>query len=292
MKFLSPFGPRIAILKIPSNLLEKLNHEVESIIKNKKRSKSNDYSKKLVGQVQQELELKNKFIKKHLKNFVSKSVNQYLKKNLNKKAKKLEKENEKKKVDDIPENKRLKMLMADDAPNLETPEIVSVQEPHKDFIFNDDQFFTNAIVEGWVKKLKTYFPNTGDDYHWLIVMLWRGVGVYVEGLPDSYLRLVQMLASSKKLAVVFSDNSLVFGVSMPFRTTIILRDVMTEDTLDSMMYHQMAGRAGRRGLDKEGNVIFAGYSWNRIKELSVSSFPIVEGSDTLIWTTDIAKKIS
>ena len=87
MKFLSPFGPRIAILKIPSNLLEKLNHEVESIIKNKKKSKSNDYSKKLVGQVQQELELKNKFIKKHLKNFVSKSVNQYLKKNLNKKSK-------------------------------------------------------------------------------------------------------------------------------------------------------------------------------------------------------------
>ena len=29
MKVLSPFGPRIAILKIPSNLLEKLNHEVQ-----------------------------------------------------------------------------------------------------------------------------------------------------------------------------------------------------------------------------------------------------------------------
>ena len=209
----------------------------------------------------------------------------------NKKAKKIEKDNDKKKVDDIPENKRLKMLMSDKASELEAPEIVSVQEPHKDFIFNEDQFFTGAIVEGWAKKLKTYFPNTGDEYHWLIVMLWRGVGIYVEGLPDSYLRLVQMLASSKKLAVVFSDNSLVFGVSMPFRTTIILRDFMTDDTLDSMMYHQMAGRAGRRGLDKEGNVIFAGYSWNRIKELSVSSFPIVKGSDTLIWTTDIANNI-
>jgi hypothetical protein len=209
----------------------------------------------------------------------------------NKKAKKVEKENEKKKVDEIPENKRLKMLMSGDVSSLDAPEMMSVQEPHTDFIFNEDQFFTGAIVEGWVKKLKIYFPNTGDDYHWLIVMLWRGVGVYVQGLPDSYLRLVQMLASSKKLAVVFSDNSLVFGVSMPFRTTIILRDSITEDTLDSMMYHQMAGRAGRRGLDKEGNVIFAGYSWNRIKELSISSFPIVEGSDTLIWSTDIARSI-
>ena len=87
MKFLSPFGPRIAIVKIPLSLLEKINHEVESIILDKKKSISYDYSKKLVGQVQQEIELKNKFIKKNLKNFISKSINQYLKKNLNKKSK-------------------------------------------------------------------------------------------------------------------------------------------------------------------------------------------------------------
>ena len=87
MKFLSPFGPRIAIVKIPLSLLEKINHEVESIILDKKKSISYDYSKKLVGQVQQEIELKNKFIKKNLKNFISKSINQYLKKSLNKKSK-------------------------------------------------------------------------------------------------------------------------------------------------------------------------------------------------------------
>ena len=210
----------------------------------------------------------------------------------NKIAKKKEKENEKKKIEEIGDNKRHKMMMAESSNILNEPEYVCMQEPHRDFIFNDDQFFTGAIVEEWVKKLKTFFPNNGNDYHWLIVMLWRGIGVYVKGLPDSYLRLVQMLASTKKLAVVFSDTSLVFGVSMPFRTTIILRDVMTEDVLDPMMYHQMAGRAGRRGLDKEGNVIFAGYSWNRIKELSVSAFPIIEGTDTMVWSSNLANSIS
>ena len=80
MKVLSPFGPKIAVIKIPLNLVKKINDEVESIIKDKKKSKSNDYSKKLVGQVEQEIELKNKFIKKNLKGFISKSVNQYLKK--------------------------------------------------------------------------------------------------------------------------------------------------------------------------------------------------------------------
>ena len=70
MKVLSPFGPKIAVIKIPSNLVKKINDEVESIIKDKKKSKANDYSKKLVGQVEQEIELKNKFIKKNLKSFI------------------------------------------------------------------------------------------------------------------------------------------------------------------------------------------------------------------------------
>merc|ERR1711871_1342818 len=209
-----------------------------------------------------------------------------------KKSKKVAKEHEKMKVDDIPENKKHKMLMKADAPDLEMPDVVPIQEPHADFVFNEDQFFTGAVVEEWAKDLKKYFPNTGDDYHWLIIMLWRGVGVYVKGLPDPYLRLVQSLASAKKLAVVFSDRQLVFGVSMPFRTTVILRDVLIEDTLDSMMYHQMAGRAGRRGLDKEGNVIFANYSWDRINELSISSFPVVQGADTMVYSIDMAKKIA
>ena len=80
MKVLSPFGPKIAVIKIPQNLVKKINDEVENITKDKKKSKQNDYSKKLVGQVEQEIQLRNKFIKKYLKYFISKSVNKYLKK--------------------------------------------------------------------------------------------------------------------------------------------------------------------------------------------------------------------
>ena len=87
MKVLSPFGPKIAVIKIPQNLVKKINDEVENITKDKKKSKQNDYSKKLVGQVEQEIQLRNKFIKKYLKYFISKSVNKYLKKNINKKSK-------------------------------------------------------------------------------------------------------------------------------------------------------------------------------------------------------------
>ena len=89
MKILSPFGPKIAIVKIPFNIIKKINHEVENIIRDKKKLKNNDYSNKLVGQVEQEIELKNKFIKKNLRSFISKSINQYIKKTINKKPKKI-----------------------------------------------------------------------------------------------------------------------------------------------------------------------------------------------------------
>ena len=170
--------------------------------------------------------------------------------------------------------------------------VQSIQEPHADFNLNSNQYFTEGTLEGWLYDLKKYFPNTGDYYHFIIKLLWRGVGVYAKGLPDPYLRLVQSLACQKQLAIVFSDQSLVFGVSMPFRTVIVIRDEKLEDDLDPMMFHQMSGRAGRRGLDKEGHVVFAGYSWNRIKELSISEAPVVKGVSNAIYTIPHANQLS
>jgi len=168
----------------------------------------------------------------------------------------------------------------------------NISAPHNDFIYNKDDKFTDIEIKDWADKFKMYFPCINGDYHYLIRLLWRGIGVYVNGLPDGYLRLVQKLASQKKLAIVFSDSSLVFGISMPFRSSVIYKNDTIEDNLDSMLYHQMAGRAGRRGLDKEGNVIFVGYSWARIKELSISSIPNIEGMNRLLWSFVQATNIS
>ncbi len=178
------------------------------------------------------------------------------------------------------------------ASSVEAIEVTALQEPHIDFIFNHQQCFSESIVEGWVWDLKKYFPNTGEYYHFLIKLLWRGVGVYAKGLPDPYLRLVQTLACQKQLGIVFSDQSLVFGVSMPFRTVVVVRDEKIEDDLDAMLFQQMSGRAGRRGLDKEGNVVFAGYSWARIKELSISEPPTIIGSANSIQTIPHGNKLS
>ena len=71
MKVLSPFGPKIAIIKIPKNIVNKINQEVDKILGDKKKLKKSDYSKKLVGQVKQEIKLDNKFVKNNILKFIS-----------------------------------------------------------------------------------------------------------------------------------------------------------------------------------------------------------------------------
>ena len=87
MKLINPFGPKIAVIKIPNNLIKKINNEFEKTLSSQKLVNKRDYSKKLVGQVSQEIELSKKFIDKNLKKYVQKSINQYLLKSIKKKTK-------------------------------------------------------------------------------------------------------------------------------------------------------------------------------------------------------------
>ncbi len=89
MKLLSPFGPKIAIIKIPKIIINKINHEVDKILNNKKRLRKSDYSNKLVGQVQQEIQLDKKFIQKNLLKFIGIHVKKYIKKCTKKNVKKI-----------------------------------------------------------------------------------------------------------------------------------------------------------------------------------------------------------
>ena len=89
MKVLSPFGPKIAIIKIPKSIVNKINREVDKILNSKERSRKSDYSNKLVGQVKQEIRLDSKFIQKNLLKFIGTNVKKYIKKCTKKDTKKI-----------------------------------------------------------------------------------------------------------------------------------------------------------------------------------------------------------
>ena len=85
MKIQSPFGPKIAIVKIPKKIVSKINKEVDNILQNKTKTKKSDYSKKLVGEVKQELALSKTFVNKYLINFLKNNIKNFIKKSSNKK---------------------------------------------------------------------------------------------------------------------------------------------------------------------------------------------------------------
>ena len=85
MKIQSPFGPKIAIVKIPKKIVSKINKEVDNILQNKTKTKKSDYSKKLVGEVKQELALSKTFVNKYLINFLRNNIKNFIKKSSNKK---------------------------------------------------------------------------------------------------------------------------------------------------------------------------------------------------------------
>jgi len=115
-----------------------------------------------------------------------------------------------------------------------------------------------------------------DINHALIRGLRRGIAIYTNEVGFAcYRRQVQMLAQKGRLAVVFSDDALAYGVNMPFRSCIFCGDM--GDELTPLIAQQMQGRAGRRGLDVQGNVIYLGMEWSYIENLMLGQISHVTG---------------
>tara|TARA_B100000902_G_scaffold197973_1_gene188930 strand:- start:353 stop:955 length:603 start_codon:yes stop_codon:yes gene_type:complete len=89
MKVINPFGPTLAKVKVPKKIINKINLEVDKIIQSKKLIKESDYSKRVVGQVYQEIKLSDKFTSKVIKQFIVKNISSYIKKSTNKKTNKI-----------------------------------------------------------------------------------------------------------------------------------------------------------------------------------------------------------
>jgi len=117
-----------------------------------------------------------------------------------------------------------------------------------------------------------------DINHALIRGLRRGIAIYTNEVGFScYRRQVQMLAQKGRLAVVFSDEALAYGVNMPFRSCVFCGDM--GDSLTALIAQQMQGRAGRRGMDVQGNVIYLGMEWSYIENLMLGQITNVTGKE-------------
>ncbi|KFB48497.1 AGAP003182-PA-like protein [Anopheles sinensis] len=89
--------------------------------------------------------------------------------------------------------------------------------------------------------------------------LERGIGVHHSGILPILKEIVEMLFARGLVKILFATETFAMGVNMPARTVIFDStrkfDGSSMRTLQPSEYTQMAGRAGRRGLDKTGTVM-------------------------------------
>ena len=85
MKVIRPFGPTIAKVSIPEELINQLNNYLDEIILNEEKIKSLDYGEKLAGNVSQEFRLEKEFISESgFENFIIKNAKEWIKQTVNK----------------------------------------------------------------------------------------------------------------------------------------------------------------------------------------------------------------
>ena len=113
------------------------------------------------------------------------------------------------------------------------------------------------ILSGLIQET-TY----GNEYlfkHRHLGALYQGMAVHHAGLLPQWKAMVESLFSKGLIKVVFATETLAAGINMPAKTTIISnlgkRGDKGHQNLSSNQFLQMSGRAGRRGMDKVGNVV-------------------------------------
>jgi len=124
-------------------------------------------------------------------------------------------------------------------------------------------------------KYKGNAKVKGSDV--LVDGLRRGIGMHHEGLTKPYRDAVEVLFRRGFLRVVFATGTLALGINMPCRTTIFCGDSLE---LNGLMFRQMSGRAGRRGFDLLGQVVFLDMAFPKVQRLITSDLTTLTGEFT------------
>lgn len=106
--------------------------------------------------------------------------------------------------------------------------------------------------------------ETVSQYHALMGLLEKGVAFHHSGLLPLLKEIVEVLFAKGFVKVLFATETFAVGINMPTKTVVFTSYRKVTDggsggemrMLRTHEYIQMAGRAGRRGKDTEGLVLY------------------------------------
>ena len=100
------------------------------------------------------------------------------------------------------------------------------------------------------------------QYHHVRSLVERGIAFHHSGLIPMLKEIIEILFSKGFIKVLFATETFAVGINMPTKTAVFVGVKKFDEEVNDMRilttaeYLQMAGRAGRRGLDTMGTVIY------------------------------------
>ena len=120
------------------------------------------------------------------------------------------------------------------------------------------------IVRHECEQILRKLPNYKEylelpEYHSMIQLLEKGIAIHHAGVMPILREMVELLYAKGYIKLLFATETFAIGLNMPTKTVVFTDcnkyDGTSSRTFYSHEYTQMAGRAGRRGIDTVGNVI-------------------------------------
>ena len=97
------------------------------------------------------------------------------------------------------------------------------------------------------------------EYRFYVDLLEKGIGIHHAGMLPVFREIMEILYEKKYIKCLIATETFAIGLNMPTRTTVFYslykHDGKEMRLLQSHEFTQMAGRAGRRNLDKVGHVV-------------------------------------
>ena len=152
---------------------------------------------------------------------------------------------------------------------------------HSKFSFTPQEPMSGNEIKSIKREIKKTTGKKIDYEDPLFQLLKRGIGIYIQSMPEEYNWIVQRLMGERKLGIVISDKTLCMGIDLPIRSVCLTGYKSPNFTKED--YLQMSGRAGRRGHDTQGNIIF--HNIKNYKELMKGELPHIKFQDKSLNTS-------
>jgi superfamily II RNA helicase len=125
----------------------------------------------------------------------------------------------------------------------------------------EETYEVENFINSKVRQLNLTYLNNIEQYHIVLSLAKKGVGIHHSGLIPILKEIVEILYEKKLIKVLFATETFAVGLNMPTKTVVFcdLSKYSTESgnrLLYSHEFIQMAGRAGRRNIDTKGYIIF------------------------------------